>query len=328
MTPPAAANWKKDPHTVSRRMNRRTIRFPTRLGVAAQGVTIVPSPYGPSVVAAQNVGIRWFDAFRRSALLAMLTVVSCQSEAVPQPSTDGSDSKYQTQQLIDVVFRADAGESNAQFLLGLMYLTGEGLPKDYASSLVWLRKAADLGHAKAQYFLGLVYAEGRGVQKDYVQATAWWAKAADKGHADAQFHLGIAYEKGDGVPENRAQAVAWYRKAAQKGHTDAQYNLGFAYEAGEGVLKDQIQAVAWYRKAAEQGHAGAQNNLGVKYLKGEGVPEDFVHAYAWFNLSAAQANPSARDNRDRIRAVMTAEQIAQGQALSREWQPTMAGSGN
>ena len=55
------------------------------------------------------------------------------------------------------------------------------------------------------------------------------------------------------------------------------------------------------------------------YANGEGVPEDDIVAYVWFNLSAAQGNETAQRNKDIIEPLMTREQIAEAQRLSREW---------
>ena len=60
------------------------------------------------------------------------------------------------------------------------------------------------------------------------------------------------------------------------------------------------------------------------YYYGEGVPQDYVFAYAWKNLAAAQQGwplwREAREMRDKLRLVMTSGQIAEAQALGREFQ--------
>ena len=151
---------------------------------------------------------------------------------------------------------------------------------------------------------------------------------ANAGDSAAQVTLGFMLSAGRGLPQDYAQAAIWFGKAAEQGHASAQNNLGVMYANGYGVPEDDAQAVAWYRKAANQGEARAQFNLGAMYANGEGVPEDYIQAYAWFNLSAAQGNPIARAYRDDIRLSMTPDQIAQGQALSREWLQAMAGPRN
>jgi len=38
-----------------------------------------------------------------------------------------------------------AGEADAQFLLGLMYDNGEGVPQDYKQAIKWYTKVAEQG---------------------------------------------------------------------------------------------------------------------------------------------------------------------------------------
>jgi len=112
---------------------------------------------------------------------------------------------------------------------------------------------AEKGDANAQYSLGLMYGRGEGVPKDFAKAIDWYIKAAEQGHALAQFNLGLIYKHGAGVPKDPAKAVEWYTKAAEQGNVQAQSSLGFMYQNGEGVPKSSVRAVKWFTKAAEQG---------------------------------------------------------------------------
>jgi TPR repeat protein len=49
---------------------------------------------------------------------------------------------------------------------------------DYAQAVKWYRLAADQGDADAQFNLGFMYASGQGVPKDYVLAYMWRNLAA------------------------------------------------------------------------------------------------------------------------------------------------------
>ena len=49
---------------------------------------------------------------------------------------------------------AEAGDSVAQYNLGQMYRTGDGVIEDYAEALNWYRLAAEQGCAKSQTNLG------------------------------------------------------------------------------------------------------------------------------------------------------------------------------
>jgi uncharacterized protein len=79
----------------------------------------------------------------------------------------------------------EQGDAKAQYILGLMYLNGQGVPRDYATALSWLRKAAEQGYADAQNFLGQMYAGGYFVPQDYVIAHMWFDLAVASGRQDA-----------------------------------------------------------------------------------------------------------------------------------------------
>jgi len=81
---------------------------------------------------------------------------------------------------------AKEGYASAQYTLGVLYLNGEGVPKDNAKAVEWTRKAADQGDADAEYNLGAMYQNGDGVQRDLEKASEWYIKAADHGSDDAQ----------------------------------------------------------------------------------------------------------------------------------------------
>ena len=58
---------------------------------------------------------------------------------------------------------AEQGGAAAQYNLGVMYHTGQGVVQDYREAVKWYRKAAERGFARAQSNLGLMYANGEGV---------------------------------------------------------------------------------------------------------------------------------------------------------------------
>ena len=77
---------------------------------------------------------------------------------------------------------------------------------------IW-QGAADAGDAEAQTVVGEIYEKGLGPTPDYARAADWYRKAADQGHARAQFNLGTLYEQGLGVEKDPLQALNLYRAA-------------------------------------------------------------------------------------------------------------------
>lgn len=118
---------------------------------------------------------------------------------------------------------------------------------------MWKRLAvqvgAKLGYAPAQFILGLMYAKGQGVPQDYAETVKWWRKAAEQGDVDAQFNLGCMYNRGQGVPQDYVEAAKWWHKAAEQGDAPAQNILGNMYNRGEGVPQDYVEAHKWYNLA-------------------------------------------------------------------------------
>lgn len=58
--------------------------------------------------------------------------------------------------------------------------------QDYAAAMAEFRRLAEQGHPDAQYMLGRMYASGEGVVQDYVQAHRWFNLAAANGVAEAR----------------------------------------------------------------------------------------------------------------------------------------------
>jgi TPR repeat protein len=81
----------------------------------------------------------------------------------------------------EIISKAEQGEADAQYHLGSMYYSGEGVPHDDEQAIQWYTKAAEQGHVDAQYNLALMYKNGEGVLQDYMIAYAWFNLAAFQG---------------------------------------------------------------------------------------------------------------------------------------------------
>ena len=104
---------------------------------------------------------------------------------------------------------------------------------------------AGAGDSIAQYEMGLRYADGDGVPQNYRDAMAWFAKAAAKGNDNAQWKLGLGYLAGIGVPHEERKAVVWFKRAANQGEIRAQSLLSDVYLIGRGVPRDYVRAYTW-----------------------------------------------------------------------------------
>ena len=132
---------------------------------------------------------------------------------------------------------------------------------DEATALRLFTEAATGGLAIAQYNLGVMYFTGDGVViQDYQQAYYWTRLAAEQGHVNAMLNLGTLYYNQLGVnptwmdfwPVNLvmrnshfAEAAVWYALAAEYDNGEAQYRMATLYDQGTGVAEDKVEALKW-----------------------------------------------------------------------------------
>ncbi len=147
-------------------------------------------------------------------------------------------------------------------------------PREQKFDLNATRARADRGDVDAQFALGLKYGASEAGPQDFAQAAEWYRKAAEQNHSLAQFNLGLMYANGDGVPQSDVEAVRWIRRAAHRGDAGAQFYLGIRYNhaAVRGLqldaLESKIEAYKWLQLAAAQGYKGSveayeRANLGM-----------------------------------------------------------------
>lgn len=202
---------------------------------------------------------------------------------------------------------AEAGNADAQKMLGIMYDYGQGVEANPALALEWYIRSAEQGQTAVQYQVGAKYFKGENIPRDYTQAARWWSRAADGGQVDAQFNLGLMYFRGLGVEQDDARAAALFRDAAGQDHGLAQYSLGVMYASGRGLDQDYDAAREWFQKSADQGVAQAQYNLGILYENGSGVGRDLDLAREWYQRAAAQGLGQASDRLDALAQLPAAD---------------------
>jgi TPR repeat protein len=201
--------------------------------------------------------------------------------------------------------RAEAGDKDAQFELGSMYLEVKNVPSIQDKAYEWIRKAAEQGHAEAQFVIGNGYTTGKlretDIGKSIDTATAWYEKAALQGHAEAQFIMGehfggnvLQHMRDPNKKWDDKKALEWYEMAAVQNHVLAQVTTATRYKYGVGAPINLVRAAKWYLAAAELGDATAQNEIGLAYENGRGVSKDTSASAKWFLASAAQGDPDAQ----------------------------------
>jgi len=169
----------------------------------------------------------------------------------------------------------------------------------YPEALSTWRAAAEQGDRWAAYRLGVEYLDGKPnvVKRDVAEAVKWIRQAAEANEPRAQFEMGSLYEYGTGVPADLEAAAQWYLKAAERGHVQGQYNIATMLETGEGIAADRIEALKYFTLAAEQGFSS--------------IPLD----------DRGQVDQSAPDARERLRAAMPVDEVAEAERRASEFAP-------
>ncbi len=160
-----------------------------------------------------------------------------------------------------IVAMAKAGSANAELVVGLKLLNGDGTATDIPGAAYWLRQAALQNQPVADYWLGTLYERGLGLPQNFALAQQWYAKAAAAGNAKAMYRLGVGYSEGWGGTPDLTSAAKWFVAAAQYGVVDAQFNLAVLFERGSGVAPSLKNAFMWYSIAAAQGDAQSKARL-------------------------------------------------------------------
>jgi TPR repeat protein len=108
-------------------------------------------------------------------------------EERPNPDRPASTSSGVTREQVDEYIRkAEQGDVDAQYNLGVIFYHGEGMARDFQEALTWFQKAAEQDDADAQYNLGFMFGRGEGVKRDHAQSMQWFKRAADQGHQGAR----------------------------------------------------------------------------------------------------------------------------------------------
>lgn len=193
---------------------------------------------------------------------------------------------------------------------------------DYTRAYQDLLPDAQAGNPEAEYMLGEMAANGQGAVRSYALAIDWYQLVASGGYQPAYLSLGLLYLHSGGTEDDatwvepaRLRAAAYLKIAADAGDKTGQYVLGPLYMTGNGVPKDSALARQYTLEAAKRGVAGAQYNAGLLTLQAAGIAPDRISAYKWFALAARAQYPGAEENRKLVMGETSPQERQQADAL-------------
>jgi len=92
-----------------------------------------------------------------------------------------TDGKQLKETVGELQLRAEDGDAEAMFLLGVAYAQGRGVERNEVAAARWFHQAARKGHMRAKTSMGYLYATGRGVRNDPILGYVFLAQAVRQG---------------------------------------------------------------------------------------------------------------------------------------------------
>jgi TPR repeat protein len=170
---------------------------------------------------------------------------------------------------------AELGVAPAQARLGYdTAFARDPAARDPASALAWLNAAAEQEHGPALYILGQLYLFGQGVDADADFAWRLMTRAAELGHPPAQVAASGRLLDGNPTSDDLQRGLYFLRAAAGSRNAAAAYALGKLYLAGRHLEKDLGLAAQWLTRASELEFPPGHIWLAELYARGLGVEAD------------------------------------------------------
>jgi TPR repeat protein len=192
---------------------------------------------------------------------------------------------------------------------------GLGTEADMSRAANLYAAGSEIGSILAMNRLGLLYLEGTTLLRDYAEAARLFCTSADAGDQTGQLNCALMLKDGNGVDADAAEAVRYFELASQQGNIAAKNLLGQMLATGDGVPVDTDAARALFVETALEGNAMGLFELAKSFV----AEDDLVQAYAYANLATVRQHTQARALRDDLEAQMTSDQINAGQEQAKAW---------
>jgi TPR repeat protein len=246
---------------------------------------------------------------RGASALISVSVISALLMAAPvmaqdKPPVPPADVPAAADPAAAAAARVDNAVDAAQAMASAMDGAGGGISS--AEQIAALEDAAAAGDPMAQWQLGLMYESGEGVEQDKAKAFGYFAEIADQ-HADAAprgtesdivahsfVKMGEYYKDGlpeAGIPKDEDYSIKLLMHAASYfGDADAQYRVGEMYLDKNELGDNPLQSARWLSLAAKKGHAPAQAKLGDMLFNGDGgLKANPVEGLMWLTVASRRA---------------------------------------
>lgn len=207
----------------------------------------------------------------------LIEMSSTQSHADTEEAPSTTKNAFSAENVLKYVY----------YLLGIYYTTHlSAKTHEEEIGIIYFQQAIELGYHPAYCNLGVCYIKGNGVPKDFTKGFECFLKSADEyQYPPGQHNTAICYEKGVGTTKDISRAVIYERFSAEQGFVPAIYSLASYYEHGKsnsGISMNLEEAVQLYHLAAEMGHENSAFLLASLYERGKGMKKDLDQAFEWY----------------------------------------------
>ncbi|KAK8895708.1 hypothetical protein M9Y10_013592 [Tritrichomonas musculus] len=182
---------------------------------------------------------------------------------------------------------ANQNYPQAQYNLGIIYYSGQYIPRDINKSIYYYSLAANQNDPQVLYNLGIIYEEGQYIPRDINKSIYYYSLAANLKYPLAQFNLGLIYFLGIGVNKNIKKGIYWIIQSSNNDCIQAHFALGFLYQEGKYMKQNIEESIKLYKKASSFNYQYAKNNLGIIYKNNNENKYDYT---VYFEEAIRQKN--------------------------------------
>lgn len=144
---------------------------------------------------------------------------------------------------------ADAGDMKCLNALGLLYVSGLCIPKNFEEAFHCFSKSAEQGFRPAIANLAVCYKKGAGTEVDHFKEVELFEKAVALKYLPCCSYLAECYILGEGVEKNINKGIELLKYAVEQNDKRSCFLLGKYYQNGVGVERDIPMAIQYYTKA-------------------------------------------------------------------------------
>jgi TPR repeat protein len=236
--------------------------------------------------------------FLTSATFAQAPAQTPTDAPAANPAVEEALKKVDAGDVAPLAELADGGDTDAQYLAGVVFLFGRGtIPKDPERGCAYEEKASTR-RADAMHLVGMCQQSGASGTPDKMKAEAAYTRAAEMGFIKSKCALGQMLMAD---PKRAARGLDLCKEGAEAGDVQAQVEVGNAYFNGTAGKRDLKAARSWYEKAAQQKNFDASRKLGQMYANGDGGPKDVKKALDLWTAAEKSGDP--------LVAILVADQL-------------------